>query len=477
MKLLATLMTADAPLRELLAIANLPYPDDGRLTIRGSDPVVRTRYKVGTLAAATQAAIGIAVSELWKQRTGRPQRIAVDLRAAAIGLFVYKYSFLNGKRFPEIEPFDPWSFDPGLIFYPVRGGRWIRLTTHYPHLLESVLRTLGRPKDVAAAMKVTATWDGAVLEDAIYEAGGCAGFVRASEEWARHPQCAAVAAQPLLEIVRIGDAPPDRLPGQRRPLEGVRVLDLTRVVAGPIAARTLAEHGADVLKIHAAHLPDSGIGELDSGLGKRSAFIDLRTTQGIDRLRRLLGEADVFSQGYRPGSLAARGFSPEDVARLRPGIVYVDLSAWGTAGPWKDRRGYDPIVQSVSGMLEVPGDGSRPIGMPVAAIDYIAGYLLALGAIVALQRRSTEGGSWLVRTSLARVGRRLTDLGKVPESELASVAEPPAEEIARLSTETDSPAGRIRHLKGVLELSETPPSWALPPVPLGYHPPLWSSRA
>src|SRR5262249_19617533 len=154
-------------------------------------------------------------------------------------------------------------------------------------------------------------------EDAIHAAGGCAGLARDPAEWQRHPQHAAVANQPLLEITRIGDAPPRALAPGARPLSGVRVLDLTRVLAGPTCARTLAEHGADVLKIGAAHIPDMKTTEIDTGIGKLSALLDLRNPHELATLRALLRDADVFSQSYRPGTLAARGLSPEDAARIR----------------------------------------------------------------------------------------------------------------------------------------------------------------
>jgi crotonobetainyl-CoA:carnitine CoA-transferase CaiB-like acyl-CoA transferase len=254
------------------------------------------------------------------------------------------------------------------------------------------------------------------------------------------------------------------------------VLDLTRVLAGPTCARTLAEHGADVLKISGAHLPDSGATEIDTGLGKLSAFLDLRESSGKEKLEALLSEADVFSQSYRPGTLAARGFSPEQAAKLRPGIVYVTLSAWGAQGPWSARRGFDSIVQNASGMAVAQAGSNdptvKPSLMPVSAIDYVSGYLMAYGALVALARRAREGGSWLVRVSLARTGKWIADRGffegfrELPE-------DLPREELAKLMEERDSPYGRIRHLKPVLGLSETPPRWERPPVPLGSSAPLW----
>jgi crotonobetainyl-CoA:carnitine CoA-transferase CaiB-like acyl-CoA transferase len=318
---------------------------------------------------------------------------------------------------------------------------------------------------VEAAKRAAASWDGFELEEAIHAAGGCAALVRSSEEWATHPHAAAVAGQPLLEIERIGDAPPMPLPKAERPLSGIRVLDLTRVLAGPTAAKTLAEHGADVLKITGAHLPDSGETDIDTGIGKLSAQLDLREAREVDVLRKLAGEADVFSQSYRPGTLAARGFSPEALAKLRPGIVYVSLSAWGPSGPWKDRRGFDSIVQCVSGMAAVQGGSGEPKLLPCSAIDYVSGYLMAFGAMVALARRAQEGGSWRVRVALARVGKWIVDRGMV---DAAQAVESPG-----ATMETSSPAGLITHLKPVVQLSDTPPFWARPPVPLGHHEARW----
>jgi crotonobetainyl-CoA:carnitine CoA-transferase CaiB-like acyl-CoA transferase len=291
-----------------------------------------------------------------------------------------------------------------------------------------------------------------------------------------------VASLPLLEIERIGDSPPEPLPDGDRPLSGVRVLDLTRVLAGPTCARTLAEHGADVLKVTAEHLPSSHSQEYDTGHGKLSTFIDLRNADDVETLRGLVRETDVFSQGYRPGTLAQRGLSPQDLAQIRPGIVYVSLSAFGRVGPWAERRGFDTVVQTVSGITHrqgevFPGAEPGPQFYPVSAIDYLTGYLMAFGTTVALGRRVREGGSWLVRISLAQTGKWLVDQGQVPEDRLRDVqTDFSKEEIDRWSTTTEIPAGRLKHLAPVLRFSETQPYWARPTVPLGSHDPVWPAR-
>ncbi|MEO8142991.1 MAG: CoA transferase [Betaproteobacteria bacterium] len=456
-------MTVRNALQELLALGNLK----GEVVFNGGDPVLPTPYRVATASAAVLGALGVAASDLWILKTGRVQRVKIDVRAAAAALRSARYLKINGKA-----PTELW--DPLSGFYPVRDGRWVSIHCNFANHRDAAMRLLGNPPDRAAAEEASRGWDGLALEDAIHAANGCAGLARHAAEWAQHPHSAAVAAQPLLMIEKIGASKPEPLPDGNRPLSGVRVLDLTRVLAGPTCARTLAEHGADVLKITGAHLPDSGPTELDTGLGKLAAHLDLRTEAGVGTLRGLLREADVFSQSYRPGSLAARGFSPAQAAQIRPGIVYLTLNAWGTEGPWRDRRGFDSIVQTVSGMAYAQG-GDKPKLMPVSANDYVGGYLMAYGAMVALARRAREGGSWLVRVSLARTGKWIVDRGTIED--FASVPkdlEP--EELKNLLTETRSPLGMIQHLKPVLQLSETQPYWERPPVPLGTHLPEWPKR-
>src|SRR5205823_1303998 len=366
--------------------------------------------------------------------------------------------------------------------YPAKNGRWSYLHCNFPNHRAAALRVLGVPEDREAVRQAVAKWDALELEEAIIAAKGAGGMVRTMEEWAKHPQAAAIASLPLMEIVKIGDSGPEKLPDGARPLSGIRVLDLTRVLAGPTCARTLAEHGADVLKITGAHLPNIGYQEFDTGHGKLSAHLDLRQSRDVETLKGLVREADVFSQGYRPGALGGRGLSPEELSKLRPGLVYVSLCAFSHVGPWASRRGFDTVVQNVSGITmrqgEVfPGAEPGPQFYPVSAIDYLTGYLMAFGAMVALGRRGREGGSWLVRISLAQTGRWQVYRGEVPEAELKDVPlEFTAAELERWSTESQAPAGTLRHLKPTVQLSETPPHWARPSVPLGYNEPAWPAR-
>src|SRR5436853_1872316 len=261
--------------------------------------------------------------------------------------------------------------------YPTRDGRWSYLHCNFPNHRAAALRVLGVPEDRETVARAVATWNAADLEEAIVAAKGAGGMARTQADWAKHPQAVAVAAMPLMEIMRIGDSAPEPLPTGNRPLSGIRVVDLTRVLAGPTCARTLAEHGADVMKITSAHLPSLGYQEWDTGHGKLSAELDLRAPGDVDILRGLVRKADVFSQGYRPGTLANRGLSLEELAAIRPGLVYVSLCAFGHAGRWASRRGFDTVVQTVSGMTirqaesvpgkTVPGKTAEPQFYPVSA--------------------------------------------------------------------------------------------------------------
>jgi crotonobetainyl-CoA:carnitine CoA-transferase CaiB-like acyl-CoA transferase len=282
----------------------------------------------------------------------------------------------------------------------------------------------------------------------------------------------------MIEIRRIGDAPAQSFSDASRPLSGVRVLDLTRVLAGPTGSRALAEHGADVLKVTSPHLVDSGLMEFDTGLGKLSTHLDLRQPGDAGKLRELARSADVFCQSYRPGALADYGFGPESIASIRPGVIYATLSAWGHGGVWGNRRGYDSVVQAATGMAYVSRGLDRPKFLPVAAIDYLSGYSMALGVFAALMRRAVEGGSWLVRVSLARTGQWISENGLFPAARVANLgSDIPPQAIEKISMQTHGPAGVLKHLSPAVRMSETPPRWERPAVPLGFDPPEWPEES
>ena len=303
------------------------------VALRGADPVFPTPPRVGEFGAAAIAASALAAVRVLAQRTGVEQRVAVDVDAAAAAM--RSWTYLADAAAASRPPGDGGP----QLFFETEDGRWIflhRRAAHHAARQERVLGCGGSDAEVAAAVR---RWKGTDLEEAIVAADACAALVRSHEEWAAHEQAAAVAELPLLEVTRIGDSDPEPAGWGDRPLSGVRVLDVTHVLAGPTCARTLAEHGADVLRIGKSSAGDGNPMQRDTGHGKRSAVLDLKSADGASALRALVGGTDVFSQGYRPGALTALGFAPETAAALRPGIIYVSMSAFGTRGPWQDRRG------------------------------------------------------------------------------------------------------------------------------------------
>jgi len=426
--------------------------------------VLPSPFKIGEVATGTIGATALAAAELWRLRTGRVQQLHVDTRAAAIAFRSERHLRIDAEPPPPL-----WDDIAG--FHATADGRWIQLHTNFPHHRARALGVLDCPGERQSVADAVASWKGEDLEEALIAAGTCAAYVRTPDEWMAHAQQAAVAALPLLEILPLGESAAESLPKADRPLSGVRVLDLTRIVAGPVAARALAAHGADVLQVSAPHLPNIEQLVIDTGFGKRAASLDLRQREDLDALKSLIAEADVFLQAYRPGALHAFGLSPQEVATLRPGIVYVTLSAWGHQGPWSQRRGYDSLVQSATGIAWECGRDGRPGRLPAQAQDHASGYLAAFGALAALMRRATQGGSHLVRVSLAQTGHWLRSLGRIEETGLE---EPSNEDIADLLEITRTPFGFIEHVRpDVVSMSETPMRWSTPPARPGSHGPRW----
>ncbi len=459
----------ESALADVLATAGMDPAEAARVSVCSADPVLPTPFPLGTAGAAAIAAVGLAVDALHRAAGHAPQQIGIAVPDAAAAVRGNEFLRRNGQPVEDL-----WRGISG--FQQTGDGRYLRFHCNFPEHERAALAVLGCSADKRSLASSLKKWSAPDLEDAILDGGGCAYMARTAEEWADHPQAAALAGLPLLEIERIGDADPTPLPAGPRPLSGVRVLDLTRVIAGPVIGRTLAEHGATVMRVASPHLPFIEPLVIDTGHGKLSTHLDLNVERDGATLRRLIGDADVFVQGYRPGAIAGKGFSAEDVARLRPGIVCVDLSAWSHAGPWSHRRGFDSLVQTATGWALELG-GAAPKLQPASAIDYVSGYLGAFGALVALRRRAAEGGSWRVRLSLAQTGRWISGLGRVDDPDVRERPVLEGKDVAYRMQRADSEFGRLEFLGPVLTLSETPPMWATPPVPLGTHRPDWPNAA
>ena len=439
------------------------------IKLTGVEPALPSSFAIGTAAQVSIGASALAAADLWRLRHGGHQLVTVDMRDAAIEFRSERYCRVDGQAAVEF-----WDKIAGI--YRCGDGRWVRLHTNFAHHRDGVLALLACDYDKAAVQQALLGWRAEEFEEAAAQAGLVVAANRSFEEWDHHPQGIAVAALPVFSIEPIGDAPPHPLPLNvaPRPLGGVRVLDLTRIIAGPVCGRALAAHGADVLLVTAPHLPAIEPLVIDTGRGKLSCQIDLRETAGRSMLCALLEDTDIFVQGYRPGALQSLGFGPEQVAQLRPGIVYVSLSAYSHVGPWADRRGFDSLVQTASGLnaAEAQAAGTdQPRPLPAQALDHAAGYLMAFGAITALARRCTVGSSWHVRVSLAQTGQWLRQLGRVERG--LSCPEPTFDDLQGLLEEQDSGFGRLTAIRHAAQLSETPARWARPSMPLGAHLPAW----
>jgi len=436
-----------------------PMPDVD-LPDGGSLPSV---FAVSDLAQASVAAAGASLARLVAVDGARAPttRVDRDLASAWFGF--------------SVRP-EGWSLPP--VWDPVAGDYatsdgWIRLHTNAPHHRDAALAVLGVAADRDAVAAAVAGWGADALEAAVVEAGGAAAALRSADEWDRHPQGRAVAAEPLVQVEttatvdgRPAPGPPDR------PLAGVRVLDLTRVLAGPVATRLLAGWGADVLRIDPPGWDEPAVVP-EVTLGKRCARLDLATDAGRDRFLGLLASADVLVHGYRSDALDGLGLGIGVRSDARPGLVDVSLDAYGWTGPWARRRGFDSLVQMSSGIaatgMAVTG-ADHPVPLPVQALDMAAGYLLAASALTGLARRRADGHGTRWCTSLARVSRALVDAGTTDR--LVGDGIDPA------PPDPDGPVehtawGDARRLPPPVEVDGAPLHWTVPAGPLGSSEPEW----
>jgi crotonobetainyl-CoA:carnitine CoA-transferase CaiB-like acyl-CoA transferase len=440
------------------------------VTLSGEEPQLPSSFRVAAAAQVSIAAAGLAAANIWQLRSGQSQGLAVDMRHAVVECRSERYLRVDGKPPPPA-----WDAIAGV--YKTGDGRFARLHTNFPHHRDAVCKVLNCAAERDQVQAALMQWDGEAFETAAY-AGGCVvALMRSHEQWSVLPQAQAIAKLPLVEIEKIGEADPRPWPAGDRPLEGLRVLDLSRVIAGPVAGRTLAAHGADVMLVSGPDLPAIPWLTIDTGRGKLSSFVDLKSERGREVFRGLLAQADIFSQGYRPHSLAALGFSAEDAARISPGIVCASLSAYGRAGPWAERRGFDSLVQCATGFNHAEGVAAGiegPKELPAQMLDHATGYLLAFGTMMARARQAREGGSWHVQVSLARIGRWLWELGRVADG--FAQEDLKSEAITLFVEEAASGFGPLQAVRHAAQMSRTAASWSRPAMPLGSHPPQWPAR-
>jgi crotonobetainyl-CoA:carnitine CoA-transferase CaiB-like acyl-CoA transferase len=440
------------------------------VTLTGAEPQLPSSFRVAAAAQVSIAAAGLAAAEVWKQRSGQAQAVSVDMRHAVVECRSERYLRVNGESPPPA-----WDAIAGV--YRTGDKRFVRLHTNFPHHRAAICKVLNCKAERDAVQAALMQWEGEAFETAAYTAGGVVALMRSYEEWSKLAPAKALADMPPVIIEKIGEAAPRSWPAGERPLDGVRVLDLSRVIAGPVAGRALAAHGADVMLVSGPDLPAIPWLTIDTGRGKFSCFLDLKSDDGRARFRELLRGADIFSQGYRPHALASLGFSAEEAAAISPGIIVVSLSAYGHTGPWAGRRGFDSLVQTATGFNHAEGQAAGidgPKELPAQMLDHATGYLMAFGAVVAKARQAREGGSWHVRVSLAQTGRWLWDFGRLADG--LSTRDLKPEEVQPFIEESSSGFGPLRAVSHAAILAKTPAFWSRPAMPLGGHAPQWPLR-
>lgn len=451
--------TADARLRQRMGEAL--GVDVAAVNIAGA-ATLDSPYPVSDLAAASVAAAAAALTALL-EAGGLPGAQATVRRDRADAWF---RAGVRPVGWVAPSPWDPIAGD-----YATSDG-WIRLHTNAPLHRHAALRVLGVEAERDAVARAVAMWRADELEADIVAEGGCAAGMRRPEEWRRHPQGAAVAAEPLVarETTDADGAPSAWTPTRERPLQGLRVLDLTRVLAGPVATRLLAGLGAQVLRIDPPGWDEPALAP-EMTLGKRTARLDARDPAELAHIVRLLSEADVVVHGYRSDALERLGLGEEVRRWTRPGIVDVSLDAYGFTGPWAGRRGFDSLVQMSAGIADAgmrAGAADRPVPLPVQALDQATGYLMAAAVLVGLRDRLRDGTGSIARLSLARTAVLLEDARGLPRAAARAAVEEPSDG-ALLQTGW----GPVRVLTPPLEVPGVRIAWDRAPRPFGSDNPIW----
>ena len=458
-----------------------PEDTGGSITFMGEDPIFPSKHRLGACIGIPIMAGAAGIADIWRQRSGRGQDLTLDLRKAIHGVNpMYKFGpTINGYPYQlpywfntNFEFYDPMAF----YQYPTRDGRIFVPAGPYPRLLENMCIFLrcGPAQDQIA--EAVSKWDSAELDEAAAAAGVVGAIIRTPEEWAAHPQGKQLADKPLVEIVKIGDSDPEPFTAAARPLSGLRVLAATHVIAGNVVARTLAEHGAEVLQIsHPDEFENEGLMQDPCTGFTSSAWLNLREPKALKRAYELAADGDVFVESYRGGKMAKLGLSPEELAARRPGIVYASVKAYSHDGPWANRAAFDMEALCVTGFTTLEGTPEQP-QFPVTNVmnDFIAGYIGAAGVQAALIRRAKEGGSYHVRINLARCAMWFNSLGTF-DTDVPGTGEQ-NQLLAPDTITAQTPYGEYVRLAPPVQFSETKPYWRDPVLVVrGSSKPAWTT--
>src|SRR6476620_166742 len=452
-----------------------PEDTGGTITFVGEDPIVPSVHRLGACIGIPIMAGAAGIADIWRQRSGRGQDLSLDLRKAIHGINpMYKFMpTING--YPYQLPYfigNPMGFD----LYQTKDGRFFLPTGAYPRLMNGMCTFLGCAPDKNSIAKAVSKWDAMELDEAAADKELVFAVVRTPEEWAALPQGQQLAERPLVEIVKIGDSDPEPFTPAARPLSGLRVLAATHVIAGNVMARTLAEHGAEVLQIaHPEEFEHEGLSQDPCAGFTSSAWLNLARPDDLKRAYELAADADVFVESYRGHKMRDLGMSPEELPKRRPGIVCASVRAYSYDGPWADRGGFDREALFVTGFTTEEGTPEQPKFPPTPVMnDFIAGYLGAAGIQAALIRRPKEGGSYHVRVNLARCAMWFMSLGKF-DTDVPGTGE--QNQLLTPDTITaQTPYGEYVRLAPPVQFSETKPYWRDPVLVVrGSSKPAWTT--
>lgn len=458
-------------------------PEEHEVSFINRSTLYKTPFQLGETAAEALAARAVAVNDIYELRTGQRQQIEIDVQAASATCLGGTDMTLRKNENGEYEPIPkaPEFAKMESITQPweTKDGKWFLPHFNLPHLEKRVCGVLGCEPDPQSVARAVKTREAGELDQAIADARATGGILYTEKEWLKHPQGQYLAGIPVVEIVKIADGDPEPLPELKEgdgPLSGLRVLDLTRILAGPTCGISMAEHGADVLMVTSPELPQVPAFVRDTSHGKRSCYLDYKQPDQAAKLKELAKDADVFIEGYRPGRMEANGFGAAEVAKLRPGIVYVSVNCFGSGGPLSDRAGWDQVAQAVTGMCFTQGEATnhgRPQLTPVFACDFLTGYLGAYGALLALARRAKEGGSYHVHVSLCQSAMLIQRQGL--RDDFSQAADRlPREKFEQFAVCDDGTyLGDLKSLGPVIRMSETSPRWERTTPKLGSSKPEW----
>jgi crotonobetainyl-CoA:carnitine CoA-transferase CaiB-like acyl-CoA transferase len=443
-----------------------------RLRFFGTVPAFDSPHKLTLAAASAIGVYALGVEQWWHMAANQHQTVAIDWMQAACSLNPGHFQTQSGYALPALSLLTELKAD----FYRTADERWFFPIGSYPHLRDGVLDLLQCANTAEALGASIGRWQSAELEEAFAQRKLPGIHARSRKEWLSHPQGELLGRVPAIQIEKIADSEPEAPRARTRALDGLRVLDLGHVIAGPIVARSLAEHGADVLRVTSPTMQDPFRQTVDTNIGKRSSFLDLDRATDLQKARELISGADVVVQSWRPGSIARRGLGAEQAAHIRPGVIYVSVSCFGDTGPWGERGGFEQLGQAVSGVSVTEGGSGKPRVVPTYLLnDYLTGYLGAAGVMMALVRRAREGGSYHVKVSLARTSMWVQELGLDSDFDPDRPRRHFAEELTPVLETRQSAYGPLEQLPPVAQFSRTRAGWTLPPAPNGAHAADWLS--